>query len=172
MRPAFHGTDAANHNSIVKRGLLIPGQGNELKVAHGAAHGKGVYTANVDAAWLSRGFCSAPTMLVCAVLQSDAVRHVGDAMVVSKEEHVVPMFEGAGLCYSQMLYAMLGMPWWLARRSMWCRCSREQASALGISARPLPRSLSLPKRLLQRGLLRPSMQLRQDAQREPQRRRA
>jgi len=99
MRPAFHGTDAANHNSIVKRGLLIPGQGNELKVAHGAAHGKGVYTANVDAAWLSRGFCSAPTMLVCAVLQSDAVRHVGDAMVVSKEEHVVPMFEGAGQCF-------------------------------------------------------------------------
>merc|ERR1712216_946177 len=94
LRPAFHGTNAANHASIFERGLLIPGDGNELGVVHGAAHGRGVYTANIDAAWLSRGFCSHPVMLVCGVIQSDFVRHVGDAMVVGKSEHVVPLFYG------------------------------------------------------------------------------
>lgn len=93
LRPAFHGTDYPNHSSIFRRGLLIPGENNELKVVHGAAHGRGVYTANIDAAWLSRGFCSAPAMLVCAVLQTHFVHHVGDAMVVGVADHVVPLFE-------------------------------------------------------------------------------
>lgn len=95
FRPAFHGTNAANHSSIFERGLLIPGQGNDLRVVHGAAHGTGVYTANVDAAWLSKGFCSDPSMLVCAVLQID-VHHVGDAMVVRNADHVIPLFEASG----------------------------------------------------------------------------
>mmetsp|Transcript_98050 Transcript_98050/g.277941 ORF Transcript_98050/g.277941 Transcript_98050/m.277941 type:complete len:254 (+) Transcript_98050:192-953(+) len=95
LRPAFHGTHADNHPAIFKSGLLIPGEGNDLKIAHGAAHGKGVYTANVDAAWLSRGFCSAPRMLVCAVLQAD-VHHVRDAMVVRTADHVVPLCEAVG----------------------------------------------------------------------------
>lgn len=92
LRPAFHGTNRENHASIFRRGLLIPGDGNELKIAHGAAHGKGIYTANIDAAWLSKSFCSHAEMLVCGVLQSEFVRHVGDAMVVSKADHVVPLF--------------------------------------------------------------------------------
>lgn len=97
LRPAFHGTDVRNHSSIFRHGLLIPGQGNKLSVVHGAAHGTGVYTANIDAAWLSRGFCTAPAMLVCAVLQVEGeVRHVGDAMVVRHADYVVPLFEGAG----------------------------------------------------------------------------
>jgi len=91
--PAFHGTDASNHSSIFARGLLVPGESNELRVVHGAAHGTGVYTAKVDAAWLSRGFCTKPRMLVCAVLDSDDVRHVGDAMVVRRSTDVVPLFE-------------------------------------------------------------------------------
>jgi len=95
LRPAFHGTNAANHDSIFNRGLLIPGDQNELSVVHGAAHGRGVYTANIDAAWLSKGFCSHPVMLICGVIQSDFVRHVGDAMVVGKAEHVVPLFYGS-----------------------------------------------------------------------------
>jgi len=33
-------------------------------------------------------------MLVCGVLQTASVRHVGDAMVVGNAEHVVPMFYG------------------------------------------------------------------------------
>merc|ERR1711953_1211343 len=45
------------------------------------------------------GFCTAPSMLVCAVLQSE-VRHVGDAMVVQNADHVVPLFEAKGQWYS------------------------------------------------------------------------
>mmetsp|Transcript_88229 Transcript_88229/g.189346 ORF Transcript_88229/g.189346 Transcript_88229/m.189346 type:complete len:713 (+) Transcript_88229:110-2248(+) len=101
--PAFHGTDARNHDSIFKRGLLIPDDGNGIRVVHGAAHGRGVYTANVDAAWLSKGFCTAPRMLVCAVLQSRCVRHVGDAMVVGDASHVLPLFEGTGESFSGCL---------------------------------------------------------------------
>merc|ERR1719401_2255713 len=95
VRPAFHGTDVGNHASIFERGLLVPGDACDIRVVHGQAHGRGIYTANVDAAWLSQGFCTAPNMLVCAVLQSNsAVRHVGDAMVVARSDHVVPLFEG------------------------------------------------------------------------------
>jgi len=96
LLPAFHGTDHGNYPSIFKNGLLIPGDGNALKVVHGAAHGRGVYTANVDAAWLSQGFCTASSMLVCAVLDTSSVRRVGDAMVVGMSAHVVPMFEATG----------------------------------------------------------------------------
>mmetsp|Transcript_21075 Transcript_21075/g.39197 ORF Transcript_21075/g.39197 Transcript_21075/m.39197 type:complete len:564 (+) Transcript_21075:56-1747(+) len=92
LRPAFHGTNVSNHDSIFQRGLLIPGDENELSVVHGAAHGRGVYTANIDAAWLSRGFCSHPTLLICGVLQTSTVRHVYDAMVVGDSSHVVPLY--------------------------------------------------------------------------------
>lgn len=94
--PAVHGTPARNFDSIFQRGLLVPGQGNELQVVNGAAHGTGIYTANLNASWLSAGFCSESTMLVCAVLQSSEVRHVQDAQVVANAAHVVPLFLGKG----------------------------------------------------------------------------
>ena len=99
MRPAFHGTNADNYPSIFERGLLIPGLGlgADLEIVHGAAHGRGIYTANVDAAWLSKGFCTKPSMLVCAVLDSDKqVHHVGDAMVVMDPAYIVPLFLAFG----------------------------------------------------------------------------
>eukprot|EP00438_Fugacium_kawagutii_P021984 Skav217012 [mRNA] locus=scaffold1803:210423:211232:- [translate_table: standard] len=99
MRPAFHGTNAANYNSIFDRGLLIPGfgEGSDVPMAHGNAHGRGIYTANVDAAWLSKGFCSEASMLVCAVLDcGNQVRHVGDAMVVMDPTLVIPLFLAVG----------------------------------------------------------------------------
>lgn len=99
LRPAFHGTDIVNHKSIFECGLLVPGVGNRLQVVHGAAHGSGVYTANIDAAWLSRGFCTAPSILVCAVLQTPHVRHVGDAMVVGISDNVVPLFQADSHCF-------------------------------------------------------------------------
>merc|ERR1712232_1498242 len=37
-----------------------------------------------------------PKILVCAVLQSPAVKHVRDAQVVFNEAHVVPLFLGSG----------------------------------------------------------------------------
>lgn len=95
IRPAFHGTDAANYDSIFQRGLLVPGVGNSLRIAHGAAHGYGVYTANVDSAWLSKGFCRQQSMLVCAVIHNNEVRHHGDAMVVGRADLVVPIFLAA-----------------------------------------------------------------------------
>merc|ERR1712110_754215 len=67
-----------------------------MGVVHGAAHGRGVYTAKVDAAWLSAGFCTEPRILICAVLDLGCVTFPGDAMVVSNSAHVVPLFEAVG----------------------------------------------------------------------------
>lgn len=92
-RPAWHGTDVNNHESIFSRGLLIPGVGNDLSIVNGAVHGRGIYTANLDALWLSMGFCSGPLILVCAVLQLGSVTFPGDAMVVFNPSHVIPLFE-------------------------------------------------------------------------------
>jgi hypothetical protein len=70
MVPALHGTDTSNYVSIFQNGLLIPGKGNSLKVAHGSAYGLGVYTAKLDNPWLSQDFCTPnqPRMLVCCVI--------------------------------------------------------------------------------------------------------
>ena len=100
LRPAFHGTNAKNYSSISQRGLLIPGLGlgADLDVVNGQAHGRGIYTAKVDAAWLSKGFCSEASMLVCAVLDCDGqVKHVHDAMIVQDPAYVVPLFLAVGV---------------------------------------------------------------------------
>lgn len=111
IRPVFHGTNPANIASIYERGLLIPGMGNDLQVAHGSAHGLGIYTANLDHANLSYGFGGRNGLLVCGVLddavqlpvpksvgnltvtaESEAVRHVGGAVVVFDPRRVAPLF--------------------------------------------------------------------------------
>jgi len=111
LQPAFHGTDARNLISIYNRGLLIPGQGNNLKVLHGASHGRGIYTAKIHDARLSWGF-SRGAVLICGVLddavdkaqpealgnhhvtkESNNVRHVGSAMVVFDPKRVAPLWE-------------------------------------------------------------------------------
>eukprot|EP00929_Paragymnodinium_shiwhaense_P023031 TRINITY_DN14517_c0_g2_i1.p1 TRINITY_DN14517_c0_g2~~TRINITY_DN14517_c0_g2_i1.p1 ORF type:complete len:669 (+),score=49.58 TRINITY_DN14517_c0_g2_i1:57-2063(+) len=108
----YHGSNAENYASICDRGLLIPKSTNGLTVVNGSVHGKGIYTARVGAPELSRGFCSEPRMLVCGVVsnaldtssdnycgrfqvtaQSNAVKHVGDAMVVFDEKRVAPLYE-------------------------------------------------------------------------------
>lgn len=112
--PAYHGSNSKNYASICARGLLVPGSrgGKDIAVAHGTAHGRGVYTANGANPWLSMMFCRAPKMLVCGVAddsipvrrpmqggngllvtaQSSSLRHVGDAIVVSDETRVAPLF--------------------------------------------------------------------------------
>eukprot|EP00929_Paragymnodinium_shiwhaense_P000705 TRINITY_DN10093_c0_g1_i1.p1 TRINITY_DN10093_c0_g1~~TRINITY_DN10093_c0_g1_i1.p1 ORF type:complete len:641 (+),score=72.68 TRINITY_DN10093_c0_g1_i1:89-2011(+) len=93
-RPAYHGTCLTNFDSIFKRGLLIPGNKSGIRVQNGSAHGVGIYTAQVDAAWLSSGFCDSPNLLLCAVLPvKQVVRFVGDAMVVFEESYVVPLYK-------------------------------------------------------------------------------
>jgi len=111
--PGFHGTPASNHSSIFDQGLLIPGQANDIRVAHGSAHGNGVYVAKLGNPWLSLGFAggACKKMLVCGVMddsvalsrpqmlgclsmtkESSSVRHVGDAMVVFESSCVAPLF--------------------------------------------------------------------------------
>lgn len=112
LEPAFHGTRASNFPAIFERGLLIPGEDNDVRVANGSVHGNGIYTAKVTHPSLSRGFCSDNQLLICGVLddavqgsvaeytmgirkvsrESETVRHVGDAMVVFDSRRVAPLF--------------------------------------------------------------------------------
>jgi len=110
----FHGTADSSYKSIFSRGLLVPGEDNEIRVAHGSAHGKGVYIAKPSNPWLSQGFATrygANKMLVCGVVddsknldqvekvgalsmtrKSNDVYHIGDAMVVFDSARVAPLF--------------------------------------------------------------------------------
>lgn len=114
--PAFHGTSNKNLPSIYKRGLLIPGVGNDLRVSHGSAHGLGIYAATASNPFLSWGFCEErytgnASMLVCAVLddslntaessflgrfpvrsQSANIKRVGGAFVVFEPTRIAPLF--------------------------------------------------------------------------------
>lgn len=118
MLPAYHGTAGVNIPSISREGLLLPGHGG-VKIRNGNAHGLGIYTARLGAAWLSKGFCNSSKLFVCAVKDSEqkeeasqpswasvgqirpgqvvlrmsgTVLHVGDAMVVKSQRHVAPLF--------------------------------------------------------------------------------
>jgi len=119
--PTYHGSNQKNYESICAQGLLIPGRGNDLRIQHGAAHGRGIYTARVEAPDLSRCFCSHPELLVCGVVddalpshmkrcgnhsisaQSNIIRHVGDAVVIFDQSRVVPLFRASGSEFR---------PWW------------------------------------------------------------
>jgi len=94
--PAFHGTKASNHISIFEHGLLVPGKGNNVKVAHGAVHGVGIYTTKLGSALTSRGFCSEAKMLVCGLLDDlddKEVKHAGGVMIIFEELRVIPLYE-------------------------------------------------------------------------------
>jgi hypothetical protein len=114
--PAFHGTDTKNLPSIYKNGFVIPGQGNSLKVAHGSAHGLGIYAASLNNPRISYGFCSGrytgdESMLVCGVIDdsvrsspagfmgsfpihsdSGNIRRIGDAIVCFDRRRIAPLF--------------------------------------------------------------------------------
>lgn len=116
--PTYHGTSEHNFPSIFQRGLLVPYQANNgIRVAHGSAHGVGIYTATVESPQLSLGFIRGAAssrsrqLLVCGVLddavgggeaksfgaltvkaESDAIRHVGNAVVIFDSRRVAPLF--------------------------------------------------------------------------------
>jgi hypothetical protein len=114
--PAFHGTDANNLPGIYRNGFMIPGQGNNLKVAHGSAHGLGIYAATLNNPRISFGFCSGrytgnESMLVCGVIDdsvrrsqagfmghlpiysdSENIRRVGDAIITFDRRRIAPLF--------------------------------------------------------------------------------
>lgn len=96
--PMWHGTDAGSLDSIYQRGLLIPGQDNELKVKNGSVHGLGIYAATVDNPHLSVGYCRGGSrkLLVCGMLDSDepaSVKHGHRFVVIFKSCLVVPLYE-------------------------------------------------------------------------------
>merc|ERR1712061_284419 len=87
-------------------------------VAHGSAHGVGIYIAKMHNPQLSLSFCDAQCgmekkIMVCGILddasahsiqnctigrltvshESQNVRHVGDAMVIFDHRRVSPLFE-------------------------------------------------------------------------------
>jgi hypothetical protein len=96
-----------NVPSIAAHGLVIPGSRTPgkpyVRVVHGQAHGRGVYTAKNPG--LAHGYARhqnplTEDILLCAVLDDagdkegeKVVKHVGDAMVVAKESHVLPLFK-------------------------------------------------------------------------------
>lgn len=95
--PAFHGTHKNNLDSIYANGLLIPGQGNGVRVANGSVHGLGIYTASMSSSSLPRGYARGedPPVLICGVLDSSnnwEVYHAGGVMVVFEEWRVAPLF--------------------------------------------------------------------------------
>jgi hypothetical protein len=90
--PALHGTSESNFTSIFNNGFLIPGDDNDLQRQNGWAFGKGVYVSNINAAWLSLKFShSAPSLIVCAVLQDESVSHIRDCQVVPDTPLLVPV---------------------------------------------------------------------------------
>eukprot|EP00040_Diaphanoeca_grandis_P025649 m.142397 g.142397 ORF g.142397 m.142397 type:complete len:1442 (+) comp30248_c1_seq5:106-4431(+) len=118
QRLAWHGTSEGNFASIEEHGLLVPGSGGDgshrwpnkpvIKVAHGQAHGRGVYTSKTPQ--LAHSFGNTDLLLVSVLDDSKpqthekigrlnmthsgkAVKHVGDAMVINKEANVLPMFK-------------------------------------------------------------------------------
>lgn len=91
---AFHGTPSANIPSILERGLLVPGNGNDVRVANGSALGVGIYTAQQPGA--SLGYCKGSSqMLALGVLDlasgGQALRRVGNVTVFFDAAHVVPI---------------------------------------------------------------------------------
>lgn len=114
--PTYHGTSEHNLPSIFQRGLLVPYEANNgIRVANGSAHGVGIYTASMESPQLSLGFIRpssrARQLLVCGVLddavqsgelksfgaltvkaESEAVRHVGNAVVIFDSRRVAPLF--------------------------------------------------------------------------------
>jgi len=67
LMPTYHGTASSNFPGILEKGLLVP-KHDGVTVANGSMHGVGVYTAEMGAAWLSKGFVrDDDKMFVCAV---------------------------------------------------------------------------------------------------------
>eukprot|EP00930_Biecheleria_cincta_P085967 TRINITY_DN75331_c0_g1_i1.p1 TRINITY_DN75331_c0_g1~~TRINITY_DN75331_c0_g1_i1.p1 ORF type:complete len:326 (+),score=69.98 TRINITY_DN75331_c0_g1_i1:85-1062(+) len=93
LKLGFHGSSARNYKSIFASGLLIPGHGNDVQVANGQAHGRGVYASCLDSAWLSAGFCDEPLILICGIVTCPDVRQVKNAWVVGRSSLIIPFFE-------------------------------------------------------------------------------
>mmetsp|Transcript_100359 Transcript_100359/g.288320 ORF Transcript_100359/g.288320 Transcript_100359/m.288320 type:complete len:491 (+) Transcript_100359:94-1566(+) len=101
IRPVYHGTNTANYASIFRQGLLIAGEGTGIKIAHGSAHGHGVYTATAESPATSRGYSNENRLLVCGYLDDggrapEVVKCVGAFVVIYQSSRVIPLFTAHG----------------------------------------------------------------------------
>merc|ERR1712007_282242 len=97
--PVLHGTNECNKESIFSRGLLIPSAENGLKVAHGSAHGLGIYAADLSNPQTAMCYSSDRHLLVCAMLvkRDDALIKSGSGFsVVFDHCRIAPLFEVSG----------------------------------------------------------------------------
>jgi len=70
----YHGTSEHNLPSILSRGLMVPGRSTGISIAHGNAHGKGIYLAEAGAHTLSKAFLKGSSkMLICGFLDTTKV---------------------------------------------------------------------------------------------------
>jgi len=93
---AYHGTAETNINSILERGLLVPGRGKGKDIGHATDTGfwgGGIYLSPNAA--LSIGYCrGGKKLLICSVLmgkryQCTNLMHGGDLMA-GHDSHVAP----------------------------------------------------------------------------------
>ena len=91
---ALHGTESHNIESILSKGLLIPGQDNDVRVRNGQASGWGIYLSVTDPRESVHYCRGGGKMIACAVLLSDRVNvsHRNDFIVVRDESYILPCF--------------------------------------------------------------------------------
>ncbi len=88
---AYHGTATKNIESISRVGLLVPGKGNSLQVAHGTALGLGIYLAISPGT--SAGYATKHMFLCCALLGNRfVIANTGQVLVITNAAQVLPMY--------------------------------------------------------------------------------
>jgi len=84
----YHGTRRENLQSILKMGLVVPGQGNDVKVVNGSAYGLGIYLA-IDPG-ISFGYSDGVMFLCCALIGNRFVTtDNGSILVITHPQQVL-----------------------------------------------------------------------------------
>jgi hypothetical protein len=88
----YHGTRPIAVGPISRIGLVVPGLGNDVKVANGSAHGVGIYTATTPHTPV--GYAHEGDMFVCVGANSGpSVQVVGEYRVYSDASIVTPFLK-------------------------------------------------------------------------------
>merc|ERR1712007_64847 len=118
--PVLHGTNECNKESIFSRGLLIPSAENGLKVAHGSAHGLGIYAADLSNPQTAMRYSSDRHLLVCAMLEGDdaSIKRGSGFSVIFDYCRIAPLFEVSGQ----------GLPTEPKHQALWTRYIPEAKS--------------------------------------------
>ncbi|KAH3756881.1 hypothetical protein Pelo_11284 [Pelomyxa schiedti] len=91
----YHGTDSANTLSITKIGLVVPGEGEgkNIRKAHGAALGVGIYLSKTPAMALRYCRGNGPNLFVCLTLIGNkfVTTDKGEVLVINNAHQVLPV---------------------------------------------------------------------------------